>query len=85
VGAFAGLFVKEKMSGGKFRIGGGQPGMEVCWQLVAERNDPYLQAYPQKRNVEVEKNSRDRGNYLRPELYGQPKENGILRPMQIAR
>lgn len=81
VGAFAGLYVKEKMQNGKFRIAGGNPGMEVCWQLIAERNDPYLQAYPDMRRVEVDKPLEYQGRYLRPELYGQPADLGIFTPL----
>lgn len=72
VGSFAPLFIKEKISNGKFIIAGGNPGMEVCWQLVAERNDPYLQQHPEKREVEVEKRAGDKGSYLMPVLYHQP-------------
>ena len=30
------------------------------------------------RQVEEEKSDREKGNYLRPDLYGQPSEKGIL-------
>jgi len=78
VGAFAGVYVKEKMANGKFRIAGGQPGMEVCWQVYSERNDLYMQMHPEMKKAELDKSSREQGKYLMPSLYGQSKEQGIF-------
>ncbi len=44
---------------------------------MAERNDPYFQQNPQKREVEVQKTGDAAGKYLQPQLYGQPKEMGM--------
>lgn len=71
IGQYAQLYIKEKMMNGKFIIAGGEPGMEVSWQLIGERNDPYMQAFPEKRNVIVEKREGVKGTYLIPSLYGQ--------------
>ena len=74
--AMPNLFVEKEIKDGKFIIAGGVSGKKVSWNVTAERNDPYLQQNPDRRNVEVDKGSR-RGEYLTPELYGQPKEKGI--------
>lgn len=78
VGMPALLYIKRKIENGTFVIAGGQPGMEVCWQVIAERNDPFLQANPHIRENEPVKNERDTGKYLMPYLYGQPAESGIF-------
>ena len=78
IGAYMPLFIKEKVQGRQFVIGGGTPGLEVSWTLVAERNDPYLQQYPEQRAVEIEKRPGEKGKYLMPALYGQDKGQGIL-------
>ncbi len=37
IGGFAPVYVAEKARGGVFRIAGGEPGMEVSWQVTQER------------------------------------------------
>lgn len=81
VGAYAPLYIKEKIKDGKFVIAGGANGMEVSWTVYAERNDPYLQKYPEKRTVETEKENWNKGKYLRPDLYNQPNEKKIVQPL----
>lgn len=78
IGAAANLFIKSKVNNGRFVIGGGQPGMEVSWQLYAQRNDAYIQNTPGAKDAEVEKEARNKGKYFRPDFYGQPKEKAIL-------
>jgi len=82
VGAYAPLYIKEKMENGQFTIAGGTAGMEVSWILHTERNDPYMQQNPQKREVEVEKEAWNQGKYLRPELYGQSDDKKIVKPLE---
>ncbi len=73
-----GIYIaKEINSSGKFVIAGGQPGQKISWYVYAERNDPYLQKYPKKRENIIIKNSKEKGKYLMPDLYNQPKEQGI--------
>jgi hypothetical protein len=83
IGAYAQLFIKEKIKDGKFIIAGGAAGMEVSWSVYAERNDPYVQQNPEKREVEVEKESWNKGKYLRPELYKQSKDKRIVKPLPV--
>lgn len=78
VGSYMPLFVKEKVQGNRFVIGGGAAGMEVSWTLVAERNDPYFQQNPDQRKVVIEKREGEKGKYLMPALYGEDAEKGIL-------
>lgn len=82
IGGYAPLYIKEKITNGQFVIAGGTNGMEVSWTVYAERNDPYLQQNPEKRNVEVEKESWNKGKYLQPQLYGMPEENKIVKPLE---
>jgi hypothetical protein len=75
-----GIFVaKEINNEGKFAISGGNPGQKISWYVYAERNDPYLQQHPEKRNTVVNKEGRYKGKYLRPELYGQPQSKKMIR------
>lgn len=82
IGAYAPLFIKEKMANGQFVIGGGQAGMEVSWTVHTERNDPYLQQNPSKREVEVEKETWNKGKYLQPQLYGENEDKKIVKPLE---
>lgn len=82
IGGFAPLFIKEKIQNGQFTIAGGTTGMEVSWTVYAERNDPYMQQNPDKRNVEIEKESWNKGKYLQPQLYGKPNEDKIVKPLE---
>lgn len=70
VGQFAALYIKEEVSEGIFVIAGGTQGMKVSWTVQAERNDPYLQAYPEKRADVVLKNEREQGKLQMPALHG---------------
>jgi len=72
IGDYANLYIKQKIEDGQFIIAGGHQGMEVSWTVYAERNDALYQQYPEKRQVEVEK---DHPGYLNPELYGKTRES----------
>jgi len=56
----------------------GEPGREVSWQVLADRDDPTI--HLRQAPVEIEKGVGefgklcDRGFYLTPEAYGQPRE-----------
>jgi hypothetical protein len=70
-----GLHIAQELSGNRFRIAGGQPGMRVSWQLTGVRHDPYASAHTIM--VEEDKPAAERGHYLHPGLYGQPPERAI--------
>ncbi|MBI4468525.1 MAG: hypothetical protein HY650_04290 [Acidobacteria bacterium] len=71
------LYVAEEVANNRFRIAGGTPGMKVLWQVTGNRQDAYAKANPME--VEENKSDAERGHYLNPELFGQPKEKNILR------
>jgi hypothetical protein len=70
-----GLYIAEKISQHHFKIAGGKPGAEVSWQVTGVRQDAYAKANPLV--VEEQKQERERGYYIHPELYGAPEEKGI--------
>ncbi|MCB0761612.1 MAG: hypothetical protein KDC12_08825 [Flavobacteriales bacterium] len=78
IGAPGNLYVKQKVEGNTFIVAGGQPGGEVSWILYAERNDPYLQTYPEKKENVVEKSERERGKLQIPALYNAPDEKAMF-------
>jgi hypothetical protein len=78
-----GLYIAREIHDHQFVIAGGQPGMKVSWQVTAVRQDAYAKAHPVE--VEVMKPERERGRYIHPELYGQPKELQIERGRATAR
>ena len=50
--------------------------MKVSWQITGVRQDAYAKAHPLQ--VEEEKSEKERGFYIHPELFGAPREKGIL-------
>jgi hypothetical protein len=79
------LYIAEKISdtttsnknknNSRFRIAGGNSGMEVSWQVTGIRKD--LWANANRIEVEEDKPDKERGYYLHPDLYSQPEEKGI--------
>ena len=79
VGAPApGIYVSKEMANGTFEISGGVAGGKISWQVTAERNDLYMQRYPESKNAEPSKPANRHGRYLRPELYGQPDSQRLF-------
>ena len=74
MGTFAQAIIKDKLKENQFRIQTDKPNVEVSWQITGIRKDPYAEKY-RIRDVE-EKPLSEKGTYLHPELYGQPKEKG---------
>ena len=75
IGGFAPVYVAEKISNNQFKIAGGEPGMEVSWQVTGIRQDAYAEL--NRIQVEEDKPEKERGLYLHPEAYGLPTEKGI--------
>lgn len=69
------LYIAEKIQDNRFKIGGGEPAMEVSWQVTGIRNDPYAQDH--RFPVEQVKPEAERGTYLYPQGYGMPEEMGL--------
>ncbi len=75
IGGSAPVYVAEEISDNRFRIAGGLPAMKVSWQVSGVRHDPHAKAHPMV--PEQEKSDEEKGKFLHPDLYGEPKEKGI--------
>ncbi|MFC2088570.1 beta strand repeat-containing protein [Calditrichota bacterium] len=75
IGGFAQVYIAEKITGNKFKIAGGKPGMEISWQVTGVRKD----ALAKKNRIQVEQNKpeSERGKYLNPEAFGLPETLGV--------
>jgi hypothetical protein len=75
IGQFAQAIVASEVQQNSFTIKTDKPQVRVSWQVTGIRKDPYAE---QHRLVPEEpKLARERGRYLTPELYGQPRTAGI--------
>ncbi len=83
IGAFAPVYIAEQISGNRFTIAGGEPGMKVSWQLTGIRHDRYAEAH--RIPVEEVKPAREQGKYRDPELYGAPATAGLRYDARMAR
>ena len=72
----------EEVRGNRFKIAGGRPGLQVCWQVTADRNDPFARDHPYQ--AEVDKNEEERGTYYYPQGYGAGRERALNRIRQRA-
>jgi len=75
IGEFAQAIVARKIDGNSFVIRTDRPNIEVSWQVTGIRHDPW--ANENRIQVEAEKAQDERGTYLHPEVWGQPKEKGL--------
>jgi len=75
LGNFAPVYIAEKISGNRFKIAGGAPGLEISWQVTGIRHDPYIEAHPLQ--VEKEKTPEERGRFVSPLEYGRPESMGV--------
>jgi hypothetical protein len=73
--AMPNLHIAQTIQTNTFRIAGGEPGMEVSWQVTGIRHDPYAEA--NRIPVEERKPTDEQGTYLYPECYGQPESMGV--------
>ena len=74
--AMPGLYVAGEVSGNRFVIAGGAPGMRVSWTVTGTRNDAWVRA----RGVRTEFDKPDewKGRYLAPAVVGQGPEQGVF-------
>ncbi len=75
IGQFAQAIIDSKIQNNRFIIKTDKPNVEVSWQVTGVRNDAYAKVNPMV--VEQEKAANERGKYLLPELFGQPKDETI--------
>jgi len=78
IGGHAPVYIASKISGNRFKIAGGTPGLEVSWQVTAVRSDPTVRKLAPP--VEQEKPAPERGKYVDPESYGMPANMRIGLP-----
>ena len=75
IGGFAPVYIAEEIAENRFRIAGGSPGMKVSWQVTGIRQDAYANTH--RIPVEEDKPEEERGKYIFPELFGQPRTAAI--------
>ena len=75
IGQFAQAIVTAEVANHQFSIKTDKPAVKVSWQVTGIRQDAWANAH--RIPVEEQKNARERGHYLSPELYGAPEEAGI--------
>jgi len=75
IGGFAPVYIAQKVSGNRFKIAGGQLGLEVSWQVTGIRQDPFAEKH--RIRVEEEKLAAEKGFYLHPDVYGQPETKSV--------
>jgi hypothetical protein len=81
IGTFAQAIIKEEITNNKFVIQTSQPNVKVSWQVSGVRHDAVAKKYPVI--VEEMKPEGQKGLYLEPEAFGQPKEMGANNPERI--
>lgn len=67
----------SEIEGNSFVVAG-EPNTKVSWTVYADRNDAYIQQYPEKAIDVVEKEGNRQGKYISPELYNQPESRGMF-------
>jgi len=72
------LYVKKEIANNTFTVSGGVPNGKVSWTVYAERNDKYVQQFPESKLAEVEKRDGQKGKYMTPSLYNQPESSKIF-------
>jgi hypothetical protein len=79
IGSFTQAIVGRKVDvAGTFVVRTRKPGTEVSWTVIGKRIDAFARKNP---IVAVQaKKGKDRGRYLNPGAYGQPKSRGVAQP-----
>lgn len=72
------MYVAKEASNNTFSISEGVAGKKVSWSIFAERNDKYLQTFPERREAEVVKTQKERGKYLDHKAWGQPENKAFF-------
>jgi hypothetical protein len=75
IGQFAQAIVTSEVANHAFNIQTDKPGVKVSWQVTGIRQDPWANAH--RIPVDEQKNERERGHYIHPELYGEPEEASV--------
>ena len=75
IGAFAQAIINKEVVNNQFEIATNQPNIKVSWQVTGIRHDAY--ANQNRIPNEVEKDVKDKGNYLHPKAFNQPISKAI--------
>ena len=75
IGQFAQAIVSGEVANHQFSIKTDKPNVKVSWQITGVRQDVFAKAHPLV--VEQEKNARERGYYIHPELYGASEQQSM--------
>src|SRR4051794_358798 len=80
IGSFTNAIVgREVDRAGTFVIRTRKPDTKVSWTIIGERIDPYARKNP---IVAIQaKKGKDRGRYLNPDAYGQPRLENVRPPI----
>jgi hypothetical protein len=80
IGTFAQAIVAKEINGNRFQIKTSIPGVKVSWQVTGIRQDAWARRH--RAPVEETKPALERGRYLHPEVFDQPAERAVGRPLQ---
>jgi hypothetical protein len=75
IGQFAQAIVASEIQDHRFLIRTNVPNVKVSWQVTGVRQDAFAKSHPLV--LEEEKETRLRGFYIHPELYGAPAQKQI--------
>ncbi|HSR16451.1 MAG TPA: hypothetical protein VLM39_00040, partial [Ignavibacteriaceae bacterium] len=75
IGKQAQVWIETEIQNNRMTISSDKPNVKVSWQVTGIRNDEYAKQHPF--TAEQQKEDKNKGKYLRPELFGQPQEKGI--------
>jgi hypothetical protein len=70
-----GLHVRSGVKNNRFIVAGGEPGIDVSWQVTGIRRDAFAKA--NRIPVEVAKTGAEQGRYLHPKAHGKPDSAAI--------
>jgi hypothetical protein len=80
IGRFGQAIVAREVHNGRFVIRTKHGGTKVSWTVTGLRRDAYAREHP-FRAVQP-KSGAERGRYLHPEVYGQPRSKSVIRPVK---
>jgi hypothetical protein len=75
IGGYAPVYIAAEIQNQQFAIAGGTPGLKVSWQVTGIRHDAW--ANQNRIPIEEYKSDSEKGKYLNPDSFNQPKEKGI--------
>ncbi len=75
IGQFAQAIIAKELKDGEFVIRTDKPNVKVSWQVSGLRNDAYAKS--RGWSAEEDKPAADKGTYLAPQAFGQPKSMSV--------